>query len=140
MSEENRFYEISGEGFESVGDLCDALRTSLSDQGINLLLNNYATSSNGVPATRNRATGVVCLKDTTESPALEMDVVLYRKTVDEGDSFLDYKFQMAVVRPANKGYVANLEKALETILAKQQANRRPRRKLATASSAPNPDF
>lgn len=140
MSKENKFYEISGEGFGSVRDLCDSLRNSLSDQGINLLLNNYATSSDGVPATNNRATGVVYLKDQSESSLVQMDVILYRRNVEEGDVFVDYRFQRVVVRPVGGINVGSLEKALEKVLGEQKANRRPRKKLATASSAPNPDF
>ncbi len=115
MTELSKAYEIKGKGYDSVRDLCADLRSKLNVRGFNLLPSESCTNVDGVPATSNKAAGLVYLVN-EQNNGVEIDVILNRSTVGEGESFFDFSFSKANVRPFGTVDTEKLQNTMVDVL------------------------
>lgn len=115
---ENKSYEIQGKGFENVRDLCSDLRSKLNSEGFNLNSNIDSSYVDGSPITDDRAIGLVYLLD-EEKKGIEVSIISDKSSVGEGESFLDYSFVKATVRPLGDVDVEKLKSGMVEILYEQ---------------------
>ena len=111
------FYEISGEGFDSVRTFNNYLRSAANTQGIPVNNTTLTMSRDGTPATQGRATGSSIVRSTDDQPLMLVDILLNRTRVEPGASFCDYSFAKAHVRPL-ACEPERLEKAVITLREK----------------------
>ncbi|MEK6857019.1 MAG: hypothetical protein AABX39_00335 [Nanoarchaeota archaeon] len=120
MTEANNSYELKGRGFESVRELCADLRNKLNAEGFNLIPGENCTNMDGVPLTDGKAVGLVYLLSADDkNNGVEISVVSDKSAVLEGESFFDYRFSKATVRPFGEVDDERLKNGLVEVLYEQ---------------------
>lgn len=100
MEKQKKSHEIKGRGYDSLREFCTDLRDKLNAEGFNLSSELNSEYVDGMSVTDNHAFGLVYLLNSADkNNGVEISVVSDESAVKEGESFLDYGFSKATIKP-----------------------------------------